>query len=186
VVADLQKEFSSLREFQNIGVLAAIAGDPDVIFVIDKDAVFSVGPLVTGSGSAPSLDKTSGYVEFQDRRRWNAAVGLRWIERSILVVVVETTRTVGDPDVIVRVNEVSADPAEDPILGSGFGQLGSNSNFGTLPDAAAVLWKRPGTTNTVASAAAATPTRVFGIMRVLRPFCRLYMALEMSTTRPGT
>jgi len=77
VVANLKEEFSILSEFQDIGVFGAVAGDPDVVLVIDKDAVFGVWPFVTKSGTAPALDQISGGVELEDRRRRYAAVGLR-------------------------------------------------------------------------------------------------------------
>ena len=52
-VTDLQQEFALGGEFQNLRVVIAIAADPHVVFVIDKNAVLVFRPLVTFARASP-------------------------------------------------------------------------------------------------------------------------------------
>ena len=77
VLADLQQELAVLREFQN-GV-AAVAGEPHVVFAVDRDAVHRGRPFVAGARRAPVIDelpsgsnsRTGGAAEQQ-----NSEIGL--------------------------------------------------------------------------------------------------------------
>ena len=50
---DLQQEFASPRELQDLGRAFAVARNPDVILVVEADAVRRVEPVVTRPGPAP-------------------------------------------------------------------------------------------------------------------------------------
>src|SRR5215470_14384579 len=103
MVTDLQKKFPIPCELQDVRVLPAVAGDPDIFLVVDKNAVFVVRPLIFATWSTPSLHYVSCLIEFQNRRRWNTAVRSRRLERSIFVIVIQAPRTRCDPEVIVRI-----------------------------------------------------------------------------------
>ena len=45
------------RELQDVRVLVAVAADPDVVLVVDRDAVVRRRPLVALAGTAPVADE---------------------------------------------------------------------------------------------------------------------------------
>src|SRR5205814_6839185 len=53
---------------------AAVAADPHVAAVVDRDAVVRVGPVVALSRPAPVADEIAGGVELENRRRRRAAL----------------------------------------------------------------------------------------------------------------
>ena len=53
-VADLQQELAVLGELQDVGVLLAVAADPDVALVVDVDAVVRLRPFVALAPGRPS------------------------------------------------------------------------------------------------------------------------------------
>jgi hypothetical protein len=116
VVADLQQKPPGFGELQDVGVLGAVAADPNVVFVVDEHAVLVVGPLVIGRWPAPRLQKVSGQVEFKDGRRRDAAIGLRRVESRVLVVVVQSSGAAVYPNMIVRVDKDTADLTEHPVV----------------------------------------------------------------------
>src|SRR5439155_23372296 len=53
LMANLQQELPLLRELEDLRIAAAISGDPDVVFVVNEDAVFRLRPLVSLTRAAP-------------------------------------------------------------------------------------------------------------------------------------
>jgi len=53
---------------------AAVAADPHVAFVINRDAMVVFQPIVALAGSAPVLDQIAGLIEFENGRRGGAAL----------------------------------------------------------------------------------------------------------------
>src|SRR5215831_9927074 len=100
-MSDLQEKLSIPGELQNVRVLHSVSADPDIFFVVDEDAMLIVRPLVLLGGSAPTLDDVSRLVEFENRRRWNTAIGLGRIGCCVFVMIVQTARSRGDPEMIV-------------------------------------------------------------------------------------
>src|SRR5205085_1041855 len=107
-LADLQQELSVLGEFQDLPVAVAVAGQPDVVLVIDSDAMLAaagtsiaiaaplgraglalhvcrkqspaIEPIVLPlRRAAPTLEVTAGCAELQDRRRRQVTIQRRVI-----------------------------------------------------------------------------------------------------------
>src|SRR6185503_6365986 len=60
--AELQQELSGIRELQDLCVLLAIAGDPDVAVVVHGDAMVAVRPPVSGAWPTPGLHEVATLV----------------------------------------------------------------------------------------------------------------------------
>jgi hypothetical protein len=75
LMADLQQELALPRELQDVRVLVAARAQPDVVLVVDVDAVLELRPFVAGAGppqdetSVPSsLNSSTGGAAFQNER----------------------------------------------------------------------------------------------------------------------
>ena len=53
-LADLLQELAVGRELQDLVVVLAVAGEPDVAILVDVDAVLGARPVVAGTGPAPA------------------------------------------------------------------------------------------------------------------------------------
>src|SRR5215813_1208425 len=133
--ADLQQKLAVLGEFQNLSIAVAVAGQPDIILVVDRNAVLAasrtpiavtaplgraglaidmcrkqsaaIEPFVLAAlgRTAPTLNVTAGRAELQNRGSRGVA-----IERG--VVLFERVRAVKYPDIAVRIRSRSADTAQ--------------------------------------------------------------------------
>ena len=127
-------------ELQDLRVLAAVAGEPDVALVIDGDAVIAVGPVVALPGTAPRLHQIAGLVVDEHRRRDLAALADRARRRSRLAgggarlrlivsapgvadldvggleVVFDGVRPMDRPDVVLRVDRQADRRAGHPVI----------------------------------------------------------------------
>ena len=117
VPADLQQELAVAGELQDVGVVAAAAAEPDVVQVVDEDAVLRVGPLVALAGPAPRVHHVAGLVELDDRGGGTAALGERRRGVGAPFLLVEAARTVDDPDVIAGVHRDPHHVAQRPVVG---------------------------------------------------------------------
>ena len=101
----------------------AVAADPHVVLVVDRDAVIRRRPVVVpGSRPAPRLHEVAGRIELEHRRRRHAALAERRIlRRADLVARVERVVAVDDEHVIVRVHAHADDVAEHPVIGQRLG-----------------------------------------------------------------
>src|SRR5262245_35891887 len=85
-VADLEHELAALRELEHLRVAFAVAADPHVAFMVDRDAVIGRGPLVPLAGAAPMSHERALGVELEDRwRSGTALVGEMRLERFLLL-----------------------------------------------------------------------------------------------------
>src|SRR5262249_18197139 len=73
LMAELREELAVLGELQDVGVVRAVAADPDVAFVIYGDPVVRLRPFVALSRTAPVSDQIAGLIEFQNWRGLRAA-----------------------------------------------------------------------------------------------------------------
>src|SRR5262249_9720722 len=102
--ANLQHEFAVARELQ-VRVIgdgfepsesrgwAIVLAHPDKALVVDMDAVFALGPVISACRPAPSLDEVVGGIEHDNRgRRLPGVFGL------------ERARRVQEPDIVLRVD----------------------------------------------------------------------------------
>src|SRR4051812_19676371 len=62
--SDLHEEFAVRGELEDLVVLVAVAGDPDVAFRVDVDAMFALRPLATAS--RPAAQVVPGGIELGD------------------------------------------------------------------------------------------------------------------------
>ena len=81
----------------------AISADPDVAFVIDRDAVVRVGPFVALARSAPMLNQIPSLVECENRWRGHAACRSRRIGGGVNFLRFERASAMNDPDMILRI-----------------------------------------------------------------------------------
>jgi hypothetical protein len=81
------------------------------------NAMLRLGPIITRARTAPISQQVSFLVEFQDRRRGRAALGLRRILGRAFFVVEQGRGAMDDPDVIVAIDRNARDLPEDPIAG---------------------------------------------------------------------
>ena len=114
--ADLQQERAVARELQDLAVTLPVAPDPDVVQVVDEDAVLLVRPLVAVAGTAPGLDDVALLVELDHRRRRHAALGGRWVDRRAALAVGQRSGPVQHPDVVARVDGHTDDVPEQPLV----------------------------------------------------------------------
>ncbi len=104
LAADLHHELPLARELQNVRVFLPAAAQPDMVCVVDVDAMLEVGPLVALARTAPRRHDVAGGIEFDHRRRGVPdRSGFVWLQRC---------RAMDDPDVIARVH-VNADHGAD-------------------------------------------------------------------------
>ena len=112
---DLLHELALARELEQHVVgsrrhpdlhVRVVAADPDVVLVVDVDAVLGVRPLPPLGRAAPRLQELAVLVELQDR--WRGVVFLFRRHRA---------RPVQDPDVVVPVDGDRRGVAHDPVVG---------------------------------------------------------------------
>src|SRR4030095_15356689 len=92
LLAGLRQELAVLCELQDLGVLGAIATEPDIALVVGEHAVHRFRPLVARASAAPGVDLFTCGIERQHRRRCLAAVGGWRIELRALLVAPKGTR----------------------------------------------------------------------------------------------
>jgi hypothetical protein len=123
---DLHQELPVARELQDLRVFSPPAPEPNVVFVVDVDAMLELRPVISRAWSAPRRDERPVRIELEHRRR-------RFPDRSRFVRL-QRRRTMRHPHVIARIDRHASDGAEDPPVGQRFGQNGSTRNVGTWRD----------------------------------------------------
>src|SRR5688572_30800675 len=116
--ADLQEELAVAGELQDVRVLLlVVAADPDVAFVIDREAMVVRGPLVAVPRTTPVPEQVACLIELEHGRRRRAAASHLWGDGRGLEIVVHGVRPVQDPDVILVVDRDADRHAEHPVIG---------------------------------------------------------------------
>jgi hypothetical protein len=143
---DLEQERPVLGELQYLVIVVAVTGDPHVACMVHEYSVFVLRPFEARSRTSPCLEDVSLTIELHDGRCRDAAVGTRWILCCSRLVLGETSRSLDDPDVILRID--------------GLGQNGSTTNLGaTSPRGPPPpCWPPTGFHKPMATSAAATRT----------------------------
>ena len=114
--ADLHQECPVARELEDLAVALAVAADPDVVHVVDEDAVLFVRPVEAVGRTAPALDDVTLLVELEHRRRRRATLGGRRVELGATFALAQRPRPLQHPDVIARVDRDANDVAEQPVV----------------------------------------------------------------------
>ena len=139
-LADLKEERPVGREFEYLVVFAlaaggsAISGHPDVIVLVDEDAVLGVGPLTGGRlarlvvlvvrvlvrRTAPGAKQIAFAIELHDGRSRYAAFRPRGQPCAegdgACLVVGQGAGPLDDPDVIVGVGRETTDLPDEPVV----------------------------------------------------------------------
>src|SRR5215467_6091329 len=56
LMARLRQELAVHGKLQDLRIFGAVAAKPDIVLVVDKNAVHRLGPLITLAGTAPRFD----------------------------------------------------------------------------------------------------------------------------------
>src|SRR5690349_9676642 len=119
-MADFQEELSFWRKLQHLAVgqqwifSASAAGgweirssDPDILLLVDPNAMFSPRPVRNISLASPRLDDVTLRIEFDHRWRCSTAFARRRIRCRTQIVRSNIPHPMRDPDVIVLIDENS-------------------------------------------------------------------------------
>src|SRR3954467_30214 len=100
--SDLHEEFAVRGELEDLVVFVAVAGNPDVAFRVDVDAMFALRPLP--AASRPAAQVVPGGIELGHRRQ-RLAAAMRPRSRVLRIPFIGEQRAgaVDDPDVAVAV-----------------------------------------------------------------------------------
>src|SRR5690606_7677118 len=77
---DRQQDLAVARELQDVRIALTVAANPDVVLVIDRDAVVRRGPLVSLAFTAPGVDEVALGVELE--HRWSRRAALARLRRG--------------------------------------------------------------------------------------------------------
>src|SRR5262249_24065953 len=113
---DLQDELSLVRKLQNLVVLVRISTQPDVVLIVDEDAMFRGEPFVSLSCATPRLEELSVRVEFQHGWRGNAALRLWRFESGGLLAIRNCCGAMKDPNVVVGIDGDAAHLSCHPFV----------------------------------------------------------------------
>ncbi len=118
-LAELLDEFSFPREFQQLRVFGAAAGQPHDVLLIHEHAVLGLRPVVPGPGASPRANQRTALVELEHRRRRHTAIGLgRVVIRAGEALVRQQARgPLHDVEVILPIDGQTSDRADGPVLG---------------------------------------------------------------------
>src|SRR5207245_2679231 len=111
MLPDLEQELPRRRELQHLGVLVAIAPDPEVPFVVDPEPVIRVGPLISLPWPAPIANQVSSLIEPEYRRGDGAACSTRRFE-----LVINSAGAMDHPHMVLAINRNADSVAQGPII----------------------------------------------------------------------
>src|SRR5215467_9863019 len=112
----LRQELAVLGELQDLGILGAVAAEPDIALAVDEHTVHRFRPLVARARGAPGVDLIALRIEREHRRGRLAAVcGWRIELRALLVVVQRRSAAMDDPQVVLGVDRSTDGHAEQRL-----------------------------------------------------------------------
>ena len=107
LTSDLKEELSFTRELQDLRVGLATAPQPNIVALVDVDAVLQFRPLVARSWTAPGKSDVSGGIEREHLRRGHPF--------GAQLVRLQRRRAVDDPDKVVPIDRDTGARAHDPL-----------------------------------------------------------------------
>ncbi len=121
-LAELAQELALLGESQNLMILGAVAGEPHDVLLIDEDTVLGLRPVVPLTRTSPRVHQLARLIELENRRRGNAAVGLRrFVVGSREALVGEQAAgSLHDEEMILSIDGHATDRTDRPVLGQRF------------------------------------------------------------------
>ena len=120
-LAELGDELAVLGELQDLGVVGAVAADPDIALIVHEDAVVGFRPVIARTGAAPGVEEIARFVEFQNRRRGLAASALTMLQLAYGAV--DGLGAMNHPDMIVIVDIDTDRHAHHPMMGQRLGPI---------------------------------------------------------------
>jgi hypothetical protein len=120
-LADLQEQLPGPGELEDHPVLRTVAGQPNVVLIVDVDAVLVLRPRLPGGRATPRLHERAGLVELEYGRCRPAAERAGRRQRGALLVVGERLGALHDPDVIALVDRHAGRLAHQPAVWQGLG-----------------------------------------------------------------
>ena len=135
VAADRHEVVAGARELHD--AVMTVAAHPDVVVVIDEDAVCVAGEFghVLRGGVAPALDHVALGIELDDHGGRHAAGPDRRVLHRGDLFGCQRLGQVGDPDVVLRVDEHAGDRPHDPQVGHLAGPAGIDRERRSTPPA---------------------------------------------------
>src|SRR5262249_4478771 len=94
----------------------AVAPNPNIAFVIDRDSVVRLGPIEALTRTAPMADQVAFKIELEDRVRGRATLGGRRFRSRVQLAGFERAGAVNDPDVILGVDRYADSLSENPMV----------------------------------------------------------------------
>src|SRR5229473_2695005 len=113
---DLHHKLPILFKFQNMPVGRRTPSDPNVSILVHINSVLVLRPIKSFARSAPGMEQVSLLVEFQHRRRSDAAHGTRRRKRSADFIRRVRGGPLQNPDVVLPVHSQPADLPSDPVV----------------------------------------------------------------------
>src|SRR5215475_1193875 len=114
LVPELREELAVLSKLQDVGVVRAVAADPDIAFVIYGDPVVRLRPFVSLSRTTPVPDQIAGLIEFENWRRLRAACAGLLIRGGLIRR--ERVGPMNDPYVVLSVNPHADGHSDVPVV----------------------------------------------------------------------
>src|SRR5499426_1541911 len=114
LMAELREELAVLSELQDVGVVRAVAADPDIALVIYGDPMVRLRPFVALSRTTPVPDQIAGLIEFENWRRLRAACSGLLIRGGFIRR--ERVGPMNYPDVVLRVNPHADGHSDVPMV----------------------------------------------------------------------
>src|SRR5262249_33438520 len=99
-------------------------GEPDVVVLVDENAVLGLRPVVTFARTAPGAVKLAVLIELEHRRGRCAALGGWRVLHRAFFIVDQGRWPLDNPDVVVPVDRDVRHLAEDLVAGQGLGPEG--------------------------------------------------------------
>ena len=94
----------------------AVSANPNVTFVIDRDAVIRVGPFVALPRTAPMPDEIACLIEFENRWGGQTARRARRIRGGIDFLCFKRASSMNDPDVVLCICRHSDRVTQNPMV----------------------------------------------------------------------
>ena len=118
-LAELLEELAFPREFQELRIFGAAAGQPHDVFLIHEHAVLGLRPVVAWARATPRVNQRAALIELEDRRRRHAAIRFRRvvIRAGEALVGQQARGPLQDIKVILPIDSQSSDGADRPVLG---------------------------------------------------------------------
>src|SRR5262249_12986091 len=116
-LAELLQEFAVAAELQDLVIVLAVTGEPDIALLVHVNAMLGTRPIVAGARATPAAEQAAVGCEVQHRRGCLTAAAFGRVLLRALFVVDQGQGPVDDPDAIVVIDGNAGYLTEDPVAG---------------------------------------------------------------------